>query len=93
MVSLTAVEEIISRIIDNEGVEIAAVAVPDEKKGEKIVMLFSGDIRAEEVKQELLAHTIDPLMHPGTYVKVEAIPKLGTGKTDITKAKELAHDR
>ena len=55
-------------------------------------MLFAGGITAEELKQKLAGHAMDPLMIPGVFHKVEAIPKLGSGKTDVTKAKELAFD-
>ncbi len=89
MVSLGAVEDAITRIIDDEGTEIAAVAVPDEKKGEKIVLIFSGDIVGAVLKQKLLEHGMDPLMLPGAFLKVEAIPKLGSGKTDVARTRTL----
>ena len=92
MVSLGAVEELCARIMDDEKVEIAAAAVPDDKKGEKIIFLFTGDMDGADIKQKLLENSMDPLMVPSLFLNVEAIPKLGTGKTDLAKVKEMVRE-
>jgi acyl-[acyl-carrier-protein]-phospholipid O-acyltransferase/long-chain-fatty-acid--[acyl-carrier-protein] ligase len=90
MISLGSVEETIAKIINNEEVEIAAVALPDEKKGEKILLLISGDVESVDLKQKLIDEKISPLMIPQEFIKVEGIPKLGSGKTDFSSVKKLA---
>ncbi|MCX8012372.1 MAG: AMP-binding protein, partial [Desulfobacterota bacterium] len=90
MISLGAVEEEIYRILNNKEIEVTAVALPDERKGEQVVLLVAGPIDPATVKPKLIGNKINSLMVPETILKVESIPKLGSGKTDFSKAKELA---
>jgi len=90
MISLGAVEEAVSGVLDNKEIELAAVALPDAKKGEKIVLLFSGELDPTVIKQKLIENKVNPLMLPDTIFRIDVMPKLGTGKKDLTKAKELA---
>ena len=92
MVSLGAVEETASGAVADEGVECAAVAVADEKKGEKIVLLVAGVADTAAVRQKLSAAGVNPLMLPADILAVEAIPRLGSGKTDFSALKKLAAD-
>ena len=89
MISLSAVEEEIRKIIPEE-VEIVAAGVPDSKKGEKIVLLYHGDIEEKELKAMIAKSNLNPLMKPTLYHYLEEMPKLGSGKTDLKKAKQLA---
>ncbi len=84
MVSLGAIEE----ALWIEGSEILAVALEDSKKGEKVVLLHTGD--AERLKER--AKAIEPLMRPSEYFLIETIPKLASGKNDFGKAKAIAND-
>jgi acyl-[acyl-carrier-protein]-phospholipid O-acyltransferase/long-chain-fatty-acid--[acyl-carrier-protein] ligase len=90
MVSLGAVEEAAAGAVTDEGAECAAVAVPDEKKGEKIVLLVAGLPEAVTVRQRMIASGVNPLMLPAEILAVEGIPKLGSGKTDFSAVKNLA---
>ncbi len=89
MVSLTAVEEIIYKAIGDPELELVAVNVPDEKKGEKIVLLISNDMTLKDLKQVLLAEGVNPLMIPAKVQNVEKIPKLGSGKTDFSTSRKV----
>lgn len=95
MISLGAVEEKISRIInlsEDSSVDFIATAIEDEKKGEKIVLLIS-NVNEEFVKnieEKILATFDNKLMIPSIIKIVNEIPKLGTGKKDFKGAKELA---
>jgi len=89
MVSLGAVEEQISSILSDE-TEVMAVAITDSKKGEQIVLLYSGAIDPQELKQQLLNAKLNSLFLPSQFFLVEELPKLGTGKADFSKAKNLA---
>jgi len=91
MISLGAVEEKISKIIDDNSVDFVAIASGDEKKGEKIVLLIS-NITLElkdALKQKIIKGFDNKLMIPEIIKIVDEIPKLGSGKKDYTKAKEL----
>jgi acyl-[acyl-carrier-protein]-phospholipid O-acyltransferase / long-chain-fatty-acid--[acyl-carrier-protein] ligase len=90
MISLGAVEEAVSGVLDNKEIELAAIALPDEKKGEKIVLLFSGESDPATIRQKLIEKKVNPLMLPDTIFRIDDMPKLGSAKKDLTKAKELA---
>lgn len=89
MVSLTAVEETIREALNNPELELVAVNLPDEKKGEKIVLLIAETIELEEIKKAMLEAKANPLMIPSEVKAVDEIPKLGSGKTDFKMAKAL----
>ena len=44
----------------------------------------------QSVCQGMLGNGCNPLMIPAEYHLIEAVPKLGTGKTDFKRAKNLA---
>jgi acyl-[acyl-carrier-protein]-phospholipid O-acyltransferase/long-chain-fatty-acid--[acyl-carrier-protein] ligase len=90
MISLGAVEEAVAGALDNQEIELAVVALPDAKKGEKIVLLFAGEIDPADIKQKLIENKVNPLMQPDAIIRIDAMPKLGTGKKDLTKVKDLA---
>lgn len=90
MVSLSSVEEQIQHSLEAPTLDLVAVAVNDDKKGEKIVLLVTEDIRLDKVKKALLSDDIPALMHPAKIIKVDEIPKLGSGKSDFGAAKKLA---
>ncbi len=89
MISLGAIEQSIARVIPGE-VEILATAIPDGKKGEKIILLFSGDIDEPALSSLIADANLQPLMRPARLIKVDAIPRLGTGKSDFSRAKAMA---
>lgn len=89
MISLGAVEEQIRQILGEE-TEVIAVAMSDAKKGEQIVLLYSGEEEPKAIKQRLLDGKLNALYLPSHLFQVEEIPKLGTGKADFSGAKRLA---
>ncbi|MCK5726987.1 MAG: MFS transporter [Thiotrichaceae bacterium] len=89
MISLTAVENQISHCLQEPELEVVAVNLPDAKKGEKVVCLIVSDLDAKAIRQQLIDHDTNPLMIPSQFITVEAIPKLGSGKTDFYQASLL----
>lgn len=89
MVSLGLVESEISKILSEED-QIAITAIPDNKKGEMLVLLLEGESEVETLKEKIKSLGLNPLFIPSTYYKVDALPKLGTGKTDFKGLKKLA---
>jgi len=89
MVSLGLVETEINKIIDEES-QIAITAIPDAKKGERLVLLLEGAKDLDELKAEVKELGLNPLFIPSSYFKVDEVPKLGTGKADFKGAKKLA---
>ncbi len=90
MVSLGAVETQINLLLSHDDVEILAVAVPDLKKGEVVILLHTGPLSSDAVTEIVQPSDMHNLMKPAKYFHVEAIPKLGSGKTDFANAKALA---
>ncbi len=95
MISLTAVEDAIFKALKDPELELVAVNIPDEKKGEKVVLLISNDMKLRELKTILLEAGVSPMMLPANVINMEEVPKLGSGKTDFALAKKvvLAEDQ
>ena len=91
MISLSAVEEKVRQALGGDTeLELVAVNVPDEKKGEKVILLIANEMSAAEIKKKLIAADMNPLMIPSTFTNVNAVPKLGSGKTDFATSKKVA---
>jgi len=89
MVSLGLVEQEIGKLLNEES-QISATAIPDAKKGERVVLLLEGTQDLDELKEQIKGLEMNPLFVPSSYFKVEEVPKLGTGKADFKGAKRLA---
>jgi acyl-[acyl-carrier-protein]-phospholipid O-acyltransferase/long-chain-fatty-acid--[acyl-carrier-protein] ligase len=94
MVSLGAVEQQVRDLLQAPDLELCAVNLPDEKKGERIVLLHEAgpnrEYDSDEIRARLIAAGSNPLMIPAELHPVDAVPKLGSGKTDFGAAKRLA---
>jgi acyl-[acyl-carrier-protein]-phospholipid O-acyltransferase/long-chain-fatty-acid--[acyl-carrier-protein] ligase len=97
MVPHMAVE---SAILDAAGISepcVAVTALPDPKRGERLFVVFTNELSISpiEVQKRLLASELPRLWIPAVddFIRVETIPILGTGKVDLRKLKEIAHDR
>lgn len=92
MVSLGAVEMLVQSLWPEE--RHAAVAVPDKKRGERIVLVTTADdADPEELRAFGKKAGAAELMVPNDIIKVEEIPVLGSGKTDYVSTRRLAIDR
>ncbi|QWV92944.1 acyl-[ACP]--phospholipid O-acyltransferase [Geomonas oryzisoli] len=72
---------------------LAVTAVPDEKKGERLVVVYTrGATDAATLSRLVSESELPNLWKPGRdgYVEVESLPILGTGKLDLKGLKELA---
>lgn len=90
MISLGAVEQEIKKVMTEDDVELVAVNIPDEKKGEQIVLLINVAVDTDDLRKRLIANNCNPMMIPSQIKQVAAIPKLGSGKTDFGEAKKVA---
>ena len=89
MISLGAIEAMINPKLP-EDVEILSTTLPDDKKGEKVVLLFAGDIDEASLKTCISNSDLNSLMVPAMLIAVDTIPKLGSGKSDFNTAKRIA---
>ncbi|SFV63641.1 Putative 2-acylglycerophosphoethanolamine acyltransferase / acyl-acyl carrier protein synthetase [hydrothermal vent metagenome] len=91
MVSLGLVEGEIAKVL-GENDQIAIAALPDEKKGEKLVLLLEGELETDTLQEKIKALGLNPLFVPSEYYKIDELPKLGTGKADFKGAKRVAKE-
>ena len=93
MVPHIRVEEKLHELLGADGQVLAVTAIPDEKKGERLVVVHT---LKDEVLKELLdklAKTDLPALwkpRPDQFIYVEKLPYLGTGKLDLRKLREIA---
>jgi acyl-[acyl-carrier-protein]-phospholipid O-acyltransferase/long-chain-fatty-acid--[acyl-carrier-protein] ligase len=98
MVPHIKIEEELIRMIDTEDeeeptVKVAVTAVPHEQKGERIIVLHKAMSKSvEDVRQGLSDAGLPNLWIPSadSFVEVEEIPLLGTGKLDLRGIKNKA---
>lgn len=69
---------------------IAITGIPDEAKGEALILLAARDINPAELRKKLAAAAMPNLWIPRIVKRVDAIPILASGKLDLAKCKELA---
>jgi acyl-[acyl-carrier-protein]-phospholipid O-acyltransferase / long-chain-fatty-acid--[acyl-carrier-protein] ligase len=69
---------------------VAVVGIPDEAKGEALVLLAAREIQSEILREKLLAAGLPSLWIPKKIKRVEKIPVLASGKLDLGRCKELA---
>ncbi|MEM9588846.1 MAG: AMP-binding protein, partial [Planctomycetota bacterium] len=96
MVPHVRIEEELTKLVsdaNDEEIRVCVTAVPDPKKGEKlIVLLKSGRGEPEELREGLRGAGLPNLFVPAAdgFYHVDEIPLLGTGKLDLKAAKDLA---
>ena len=89
-------ETVESRIVEaldlaNEGERTCAImGVPDETKGEALVLLSTREVDAGALRKKLNDAGVPNLWVPKTIKIIDAIPVLASGKLDLQKCKDLA---
>jgi acyl-[acyl-carrier-protein]-phospholipid O-acyltransferase/long-chain-fatty-acid--[acyl-carrier-protein] ligase len=93
MVPHIRVEETLHELIGADGQVLAVTAIPDEKKGERLVVIHTLKDEALKDLLEKLAKSDLPALwkpRPDQFIYVEKLPYLGTGKLDLRKLREIA---
>lgn len=93
MVSHTRVEEVLHELLGLTELSLAVTGVPDEQKGERLVVLHT--LENEQINRliSLLDNCELPNLwrpKPNSFYRVDSIPVLGTGKLDIRAVKKKA---
>jgi acyl-[acyl-carrier-protein]-phospholipid O-acyltransferase/long-chain-fatty-acid--[acyl-carrier-protein] ligase len=97
MVPLQRIEEELHGILRTTDLVCAVTAVPDDRKGERVVVLHlpldGTDVR--QLSEQLTGRGLPGLGLPGErdFFQVPEIPVLGSGKLDLKRVKELALER
>ncbi|ORJ58700.1 acyl-[ACP]--phospholipid O-acyltransferase [Geothermobacter hydrogeniphilus] len=93
MVPHIAIEEVLQQGRAGATQAIAVTAIPDERRGERLVVLYTGEAGELDELQERLADSDLPnLWRPGrdAWFRVTELPLLGTGKLDLGGIRRLA---
>jgi acyl-[acyl-carrier-protein]-phospholipid O-acyltransferase/long-chain-fatty-acid--[acyl-carrier-protein] ligase len=89
-------ESVEQKIIDLLGLAgrdertLAIMGVPDEAKGEALVLLSAVDVDLAQLRERLRDAGVPNLWIPKKVCRVETIPVLASGKLDLKKCKDLA---
>jgi len=96
MVPHGKVEEALLQAVNAETQVLAVTSIPDEKKGEQLVVLHTLDeTTIPDMLVKLSESGLPNLFIPrkDAFVKVEQIPVLGTGKLDLRALKRIAIEK
>ncbi len=95
MVPHETVEDEIGKVLglDSESErKLAVVGVPDESKGEALILISSVGVDLTELRYRLLQNGVSNLWVPKKVVEVEEIPTLASGKLDIKSCESIARE-
>lgn len=92
MISLSAVETSLIDLFDESVEDLMIVNIPDKSKGERLVLLYQGTMSESECMSQLKNSQLSKLMLPKIIKQLEELPRLGSGKKNYIKAKEIVTD-
>jgi len=55
-----------------------------------VVLLIASPVDDDQIQELIDQSGLSPLMKPSQLIHVDTIPKLGTGKDDFERAKQIA---
>jgi acyl-[acyl-carrier-protein]-phospholipid O-acyltransferase/long-chain-fatty-acid--[acyl-carrier-protein] ligase len=99
MIPHLRIEEVLQEIIgngDEEEVRAVVTAVPDEKRGERLIVIHKPlAMNPDEICAGLSAAGLPNLWIPSadSFLEVQEIPVLGSGKLDLKAIADLARHR
>ena len=96
MVPHGKVEEMIHEALGTHERVCVVIGIPDERKGERLVVLHSHlPMSVDELWNELKQRGLPTLWLPAktAFFEVPEIPILGSGKTDLKAVKTIAHQK
>lgn len=95
MVPHVAIEEIFLNALNSTEQIIAVTSIPDDKKGEQLIVLFLKEAGNNDTLYEIISKSEIPnLWKPKkeNFYLINEMPILGTGKLDLKKIKSIAYD-
>ena len=95
MVPHLRVEDAVQSLLDGEN-RAVVTSVPDEQKGEALVVLYTQKDKAPEALWKALGQTELPKLwipKRENFISVEEIPMLGSGKIDLARVKKIALEK
>jgi acyl-[acyl-carrier-protein]-phospholipid O-acyltransferase/long-chain-fatty-acid--[acyl-carrier-protein] ligase len=96
MVPHIQVEETLAQLLGNEeDLQAAVTAIPDAKKGERLIVIHTKiDKTPSELRQGLAEAGLPNIFIPApdSYHEVAELPLLGTGKLDLKRIRQIAEE-
>lgn len=95
MVPHGALEEMLERALSLTQTDTPALAVtgiPDEQKGEALILFTTVPLTAEQVRQMLSQRGVSNLWIPKRIELIEKLPTLASGKLDLASLRRMALD-
>ncbi|MFV1951689.1 MAG: AMP-binding protein [Nitrospinota bacterium] len=95
MVPHIYIEEAIHNILNTSEQKCVVTSISEGKKGEKLVVLYTDiEMGTEEILERMKGMEIPNLWIPGrdSFIKIDTIPLLGSGKLDLKKIKTIAKE-
>jgi acyl-[acyl-carrier-protein]-phospholipid O-acyltransferase/long-chain-fatty-acid--[acyl-carrier-protein] ligase len=86
------IKEAYPQSAEDESHGAIVLGVPDDRKGEALVLLTTFAIDPMDLRKRLAAAGLPPLWVPKLIKQVGALPTLATGKLDLRAAQQLAAD-
>ncbi|MED5453318.1 MAG: acyl-[ACP]--phospholipid O-acyltransferase, partial [Verrucomicrobiota bacterium] len=94
MVPHIKVEEKLHELGELTEQTFVVTGVPDEKKGERLVVIYQNldEVVLEVINEKLITSDLPNIWKPRSdqFFKVDALPYLGTGKLDLKQIKTVA---
>ena len=94
MIPHIGVEEEIHNVLNAHDQLCVVTSIPDEKRGERLVVLYIVDLDPQDVCKKMNESNIPKLWIPRSddFHRIETIPLLGSGKLDLSAVKKLAEE-
>ena len=98
MISHLAVEGALIDIVgthEDGSSKLIVVSVPDAARGERLVVIHTGlDETPDQLRRKLGENGLPNLYIPGTnsYLQIDELPMIGTGKIDLRRIREIANE-
>lgn len=94
MVPHMLIEDKLTQLAPTPECGFAVTSVPDEKKGEQLVVLHT-PCAIDEVYKKLQESDLPKLWIPARdrFYEIDALPILGTGKLDLRRLKQIAQEK
>jgi acyl-[acyl-carrier-protein]-phospholipid O-acyltransferase/long-chain-fatty-acid--[acyl-carrier-protein] ligase len=87
MVSLVKIESVLDRLIP-EDAQCCVVEIPDSIKGAKIVAVVTTRVEKKSITKKM-ADELPKIAIPKTFLVMEELPKMGSGKIDFRAITEI----
>ena len=95
MVPHIKIEEKLHELAGVPSKPFAVTGVPDEKKGERLVVLHTSERQPTPTRPRKITASDLPNLwkpRPDQFFHIDTLPYLGTGKLDLRKIREIAAD-